>query len=167
MISAEYCRTLARYNSWQNASLIAAADGMTDCERRLDRGAFFKSIAATFNHLYWADALVLERIKGNERPQDTITHSLTNPSDWADFKALRKQRDLQIELWAASTTDADLLGTIGWYPPDGAGRVEMTKALCVVQLFNHQTHHRGQIHAMLTAAGADPGPTDISAMPPE
>ncbi len=165
MISAEYCRLLARYNNWQNSSLVTAANELTNSERWLDRGAFFKSIAATLNHLYWADALILERIKGNERPQDTIAHSLTSPSDWSEFKDLRTQRDAEIAKWAASTTNADLGGTVRWYPPDGSAKIEAPKAICVVQLFNHQTHHRGQIHAMLTAAGAKPEPTDIPAMP--
>ncbi|WP_406645208.1 DinB family protein [Aliisedimentitalea scapharcae] len=165
MISTEYCRLLARYNTWQNASLVTAATGLTDAERWLDRGAVFKSIAATLNHLYWADALMLERIQGNERPQDTLTHSLTSPSDWFAFKDLRAHRDAEIEHWADSMTDTDLTGIVRWDPPDGSARIEQPKSICVVQLFNHQTHHRGQIHAMLTAAGAAPDPTDIPAMP--
>ncbi|MEM6634859.1 MAG: DinB family protein [Pseudomonadota bacterium] len=165
MISAEYCRLMARYNRWQNSSLVSASDGLTEAERWKDRGAFFKSIAATLNHLYWADALMLERIKGDERPQDTITHSLTNPSDWHEFKDLRVKRDAEIAQWAASTIDSDLLGAIGWYPLDGSARIEVAKAVCVVQFFNHQTHHRGQIHAMLTGTGAKPEPTDVPVMP--
>ena len=165
MISAEYCRLMARYNRWQNNSLITASDGLTEAERWMDRGAFFKSIAATLNHLYWADALMLERIKGNERPQDTITHSLNSPSVWSEFKDLRLQRDAKIEQWAMDIANVDLNGVIKWYPPDGSARIEMPKAICVVQLFNHQTHHRGQIHAMLTDMGVEAEPTDIPAMP--
>ena len=165
MISAQYCQLLSRYNNWQNTSLVSAADGLTDAERWMDQGAFFKSIAATFNHLYWADALMLERIKGNERPQNTITHSLTCPSGWSSFKDLRAQRNAEIVEWAHSTTDTDIRGNVAWYPLDGSKRVEIPKAICVVQLFNHQTHHRGQIHAMLTALGREPEPTDIPAMP--
>ncbi|MCC0043775.1 MAG: damage-inducible protein DinB [Brucellaceae bacterium] len=165
MISAEYCQLLARYNHWQNGSLIRAADRLTGDERWLDRGAFFKSIAATFNHLYWADALQLERIKGNERPHETIKHSLAEPSDWQTFKARRTDRDEEIAAWTAALRDMDLLGETAWYVPGSAVRIVKPKALCVVQLFNHQTHHRGQIHAMLTAAGAKPDPTDLPVMP--
>lgn len=164
MISAGYCRLMSRYNTWQNASLVTAADGLTNEDRWKDRGAFFRSIAATLNHLYWADALILERLKGNARPEDTIRHSLTSPSDWADFKALRSQRNAEIEEWSARLRDADLGGTLVWYPGDGLTRIEKPKALCVLQLFNHQTHHRGQVHAMLTAAGAVPEPTDLQMM---
>ncbi len=165
MITAEYCRLFARYNSWQNCSLIAAADGLSDSERWSDRGAFFKSIAATLNHLYWADALMLERIKGNERPQDTVSHSLTSPSNWPEFKRLRAGRDSEISLWANGLSDKDLHGEVAWYPPRGSDRIVMLKTVCILQFFNHQTHHRGQIHAMLTAAGAVPDPTDLPKMP--
>lgn len=161
MISAEYCRLMARYNTWQNASLVAAADGLTHEDRWKDRGAFFQSIAATLNHLYWADALILERLKGNARPEETIKHSLTSPSDWEAFKALRLQRNEEIETWSARLRDADLNGMLVWYPGDGSTRIEKSKTLVAIQLFNHQTHHRGQVHAMLTAAGAEPEPTDV------
>lgn len=165
MISADYCRLFARYNTWQNASLIAAAESLTHEARWHDRGAFFGSIAATFNHLYWADALILARIQGNRRPHETIKHSLTDPSDWAEFKVLRTARDVELSNWASEVTEASLAKPVSWVLPDGSAEVEMSKALCVVQLFNHQTHHRGQIHAMLTAAGAHPAPTDITALP--
>lgn len=165
MISAEYCRLMVRYNTWQNTSLVAAADSLTDEARWKDRGAFFKSIAATLNHLYWADALILQRLKGNARPEETIKHSLSSPSDWEDFKRLRSQRNAEIEEWAASLVDTDLNGTLVWYPGDGSIRFERPKTLCATELFNHQTHHRGQVHAMLTASGVEPEPTNLSGLP--
>ncbi|WP_299775375.1 DinB family protein [uncultured Tateyamaria sp.] len=60
---------MARYNAWQNGSLVAAADTLSDGERWQDRGAFFGSIAATFNHLLWDDALWLARFTGETRPE--------------------------------------------------------------------------------------------------
>lgn len=165
MISAEYCRLMSRYNTWQNISLVTAADGLTEVARRKDRGAFFRSITATFNHLYWADALILQRLKGNERPEESVKHSLTHPSNWNDFKALRFKRDEEIDDWAARLVDADLDGLVVWYPGDGSMRIEKPKSLCAAELFNHQTHHRGQVHAMLTAAGAMPGSTNLSNLP--
>lgn len=165
MISAEYCRLMSRYNTWQNTSLVTAADALTERARHEDRGAFFRSIAATLNHLLWADALILQRLKGNERPEESVKHSLTNPSNWNEFKALRSNRDAEFEDWAARLIDADLDGIVVWYPGDGSTRFEKPKALCAAELFNHQTHHRGQVHAMLTAAGADPEPTNLSMLP--
>lgn len=165
MITPAYCRLMARYNAWQNASLIAAADRLSHADLWKDRGAFFQSIGATLNHLYWADALQLQRLKGNERPHEQFTHSLTNPSDWDEFKVLRSQRDAEIQDWASDLRSTDLEGTIVWYAPSGSERFERPAALCAVQLFNHQTHHRGQVHAMLTSAGAEPEPTDLTALP--
>lgn len=162
MISAEYCRLMSRYNTWQNSSLVTAADGLTEIARHENRGAFFHSIAATLNHLYWADALILMRLKGNERPEETVKHSLTHPSDWNDFKVLRSNRDEEIEDWAARLIDTELEGMVAWYPGDGSTRIEKPKTLCAAELFNHQTHHRGQVHAMLTAAGAEPEATNLS-----
>lgn len=165
MVSVGYCRLMARYNSWQNASLVAAADTLSEGERMLDRGAFFGSIRATFNHLYWDDALWLQRFAGNERPEDRLGVSLDEPSDWETFKGLRVDRDVEIEGWAEGLQDNDLDGDVGWYPAGGSVRIDKPRALCVAHLFNHQTHHRGQIHAMLTAAGAEPEPTDLPMLP--
>jgi uncharacterized damage-inducible protein DinB len=102
-----------------------------------------------------------DRLKGNERPEEIIKHSLTSPSNWRDFKALRLQRNEEIEDWSAHLLDADLDGMLVWYPGEGSTRIEKPKALRVISLFNHNTYHRGQIHAMLTAAGAKPEPTDL------
>ncbi len=165
MISIDYCNVMARYNVWQNRSLVRAADGLGDAARWRDRGAFFKSIAATLNHLVWADALILERLKGNERPQDHVTHSLDAPRDWGAYKALRAHRDAEILAWAGDLTAEDMQRVVRWVPLDGGDRVEMAFGLKAMTLFNHQTHHRGQIHGMLTAAGASPEPTDLPLMP--
>ncbi|MEM1237748.1 MAG: DinB family protein [Pseudomonadota bacterium] len=161
MDQIEQCRLMARYNAWQNGSLVAAAGTLSDAARWLDRGAFFGSIARTFNHLYWDDALWLARFQGDERPEDHVPVSLDHPAEWPEFKALRFARDAEITAWAAGLSDADLQGDLHFYPGGGAMRVSKPRALCAMHLFNHQTHHRGQIHAMLTAAGAEPEPTDL------
>ncbi|MEM9012774.1 MAG: DinB family protein [Pseudomonadota bacterium] len=161
MISADYCRLMARYNAWQNGSLIQAAEGLSEAERWRDRGAFFGSIAATLNHLLWDDALWLMRFAGDERPEETVVPALAAPSDWMEFERLRSERDGEIMAWAAGLDDQALGGTVAWYPAGGTVRVEKPKALCAVHLFNHQTHHRGQVHGMLTAAGARPEATDL------
>lgn len=161
MITLKFCQLMARYNAWQNSSLMTAADTLSDDERWEDSGAFFRSIAATFNHILWDDALWLERFAGDERPEDTLKPSLTDPSDWKNFKDFRNQRDSEISAWVSSLGAREIDGSVGWYPDGGSDRIEKPKALCIAHLFNHQTHHRGQIHAMLTAAGTSPEPTDL------
>src|SRR5216683_1303978 len=126
MISAEYCRLMARYNTWQNASLVTAADGLTNEDRWKDRGAFFQSIAATLNHLYWADALILERLKGNERPEETIKHSLTSPSEW----------DACLVSWGRFNSDREAKNTLCYStlqspdPPSGSGPRDVDGSGC-------------------------------------
>lgn len=166
MIGAEYARTMARYNAWQNGSLIAAADSLDDAARRLDRGAFFSSIFLTFNHLLWGDRMWLSRFTDSAPPPGRgIEGSLNITPDWETFKAARAETDAVIADWVGSLTDADLAGDLSWY--SGAAGRDMTQPinLLVMQFFNHQTHHRGQIHAMLTAAGVRPDDTDLPFMP--
>lgn len=161
MITVEYCQLMVRYNAWQNHSLMSAADTLTDADRWKDRGVFFGSIAATLNHLLWDDALWLERFSGNERPEDGLHPTLDEPTDWQRFKKLRKQRDSELTHWAQALQQSSIDGVVGWYPGGGTARIEKPRALCIVHLFNHQTHHRGQIHAMLTSAGTSPEATDL------
>ncbi len=166
MITSEYCKMMARYNRWQNTSLMNAACSLSDTDRWADRGAFFGSIAATFNHLLWDDALWLARFGGNERPEDSISVSLRDPADWSEFCAARQRRDSEIEAWAHGLAESDLTGDLAWYPAGLDKRVKKPKAVCAIHFFNHQTHHRGQIHAMLTAAGTEPEATDLPMLEP-
>ncbi|MBT5050632.1 MAG: damage-inducible protein DinB, partial [Rhodospirillaceae bacterium] len=77
----------------------------------------------------------------------------------------RIDMDQKIVAWSAGLSDNDLAGTLTWYS-GAAGRDETKKlAMLVAHFLNHQTHHRGQVHAMLTAAGATPGDTDLFIMP--
>ncbi|WP_299615786.1 DinB family protein [uncultured Tateyamaria sp.] len=156
-----HLRLMARYNAWQNGSLVAAADALSDADRWRDRGAFFGSIAGTFNHLLWDDALWLARFDGDTRPELSVPVSLDAPREWEAFKAMRRARDRDVLDWANGLSEADLDGVIAWYPGGGDVRVEKPATVCFAHLFNHQTHHRGQIHGMLTAAGASPEPTDL------
>ncbi|MGJ8529569.1 DinB family protein [Maritalea sp.] len=162
MITLDYCRLMARYNIWQNNSLLTAADALEHHDRWKDRGAFFHSIAETLNHIYLADTLQLGRLMGNERPHEGLDLSHSNLSDWHTFKVSRSQRDEEIKNWAANLQASDLNTMIVWYSPNNSERFEKPTDFCAVQLFNHQTHHRGQVHAMLTAAGAKPEATDLS-----
>jgi len=155
---------MARYNAWQNASLVAAAGSLTDAERRADRGAFFGSIVRTFNHLLWDDALWLARFAGEEDAEARIEPSPDRPRLWEEFKERRLRRDTQIAAWADALTPEDLDRDIAWRPGGGSKRMVKPAPICAIHLFNHQTHHRGQIHSMLTAAGATPEPTDLPVM---
>lgn len=161
MLDPAYVQLMARYNAWQNKSLCEAADQLDDEGRWRDRGAFFRSIAGTFNHILWADEVWLSRLIGTPKPPIGGRDSSTYLKDWDEFRRLRTERDAQILDWAQAVDAKWLRGTLIWH--SGAAGREMGKprAFVITHLFNHQTHHRGQIHAMLTAAGTKPEDTDL------
>lgn len=166
MIEPGYARLMARYNAWQNANLYGAADTLDDAVRKRDRGAFFGSIHATLCHVLWGDTIWLSRLAGTAKPPVGIDASPSYIDDWTALKAERRALDAALRDWAEALTREALDGELVWTP--GATGVERRDpvGLMAMQLFNHQTHHRGQAHALLTAAGAKPGPTDLPMTPP-
>ncbi|QBY02677.1 damage-inducible protein DinB [Rhodophyticola sp. CCM32] len=156
---------MARYNIWQNENLFGAADMLDDAARRQDRGAFFGSIQGTFSHLLWSDLSWMSRFDDGPAPDCGINDSAGFFDDWSALKRDRKATDARIEGWAARLDPDDLTGDLVWFSGMTGREMRKPRALCIMQLFNHQTHHRGQVHAMLTAAGADPGSTDLPFMP--
>lgn len=165
MITPEYVQTMARYNAWQNRSLYNAADGIGEATRRQDRGVFFGSVHATLSHLLWADTIWMSRFDGWDAPEGGIVDSPAFVDDWQELTARRVKADARIEDWAARVNEADLVGDLTWYSITLGQDISKPCALTIVHLFNHQTHHRGQVHAMLTAAGARPDDTDLPFMP--
>jgi uncharacterized damage-inducible protein DinB len=165
MIDVAYVQRMARYNRWQNENLYRVADALPDAERRRARGAFFGSIHATLNHLLWADRIWMSRLAGTPRPQGGIPESVAQVNDWDALKRERTDFDAVMVDWADRLEAAALAGELTWF--SGAANREVCKPrwLLVTHMFNHQTHHRGQVHCMLTQAGGKPGDTDLPLMP--
>ena len=165
MIGVDYVRRMARYNRWQNENLYGAADGLTDEERHRERGAFFGSIHATFNHLLWADQIWMSRLAGSPRPEGGIPESVSRHAQWSDLKRERGAFDEIIIDWADHLDPAWLAGDLTWYSVAAKTELSNPRWLLVTHMFNHQTHHRGQTHCMLTQAGGKPKDTDLPLMP--
>lgn len=165
MISPNHAQTMARYNDWQNRSLYAAADGLSDAERKADRGAHFGSIQATLNHLLWGDRMWMSRFSDVAPPEGGIPTSTDLYDDWAALCTARTEMDAVITDWAGGLTEDWLKADITWFSGAAGREFTMPAWLLLTHLFNHQTHHRGQVHAMLTAAGAKPEDTDLFLMP--
>lgn len=165
MITVDFLRLMARYNQWQNKNLYGAAGTLDDAARRLDRGAFFQSIHGTFCHLLWGDSMWMHRFAGLEKPAGGIRESASLVSEWQELVTRRTALDQAIIAWADSCDPAWLEGDLVWYSGAVQRDMRVNKKQVVVHFFNHQTHHRGQIHAMLTAAGAKPDDTDLMLMP--
>jgi len=165
MITQDYIRQMARYNRWQNKSLIAAAKTLPLQAIEQDQGAFFGSTLNTFRHLMWGDQIWMSRFDNWEVPKNGIPDSTQFGGSFDEFCTKRTISDARILRWSEKLDPSLLQADLVWY--SGALDREISKPLatCIVHFFNHQTHHRGQIHAMLTAAGAKPGDTDLFIMP--
>ncbi|MCK6505693.1 DinB family protein [Myxococcota bacterium] len=167
MSDAAYARRMARYNRWQNDNLLQAAGCLSAEERRRDRGAFFGSIEATFAHLLWADRMWMSRFAPDlvERPASRPERGAT--VEWERFVAERRACDETILSWADALTEDAFAEPLTWFSGIQGRQVSRSRAFVVTHFFNHQTHHRGQVHALLTAAGVTPGDTDLMLMPEE
>jgi uncharacterized damage-inducible protein DinB len=173
MITPAHAQLMARYNRWQNRSVYAAAAALTDQQRRAPRGAFFGSIHATLTHLLWADQNWLGRFTGKPSPMldypgqpwpRSPKESVNLQIGWDDLAHHRAAFDEAIVAWAAGIDPSWLGEDLIW--TNSAGRQNrQARWMLVTHFFNHQTHHRGQVHAMLTACGAKPEDTDIPWMP--
>ena len=167
MITPEYCLTMARYNAWQNKQLKAAFEALGDKELAKNRKAFFGSILGTANHLLWGDRLWLSRFAGTPAPDGAIADSEAMTESGAAWAVERFRTDGALLHWAERLRAVDLSGPLRWHSGALGREVSKPLSLCAVHLFNHQTHHRGQIHAMLTAAGARAPVSDLVFMPDE
>ncbi len=165
MIDKQFVKQMAKYNRWQNANLYACGDELSDADRKSDRGAFFGSIHATLNHLLWADRIWMHRFAGTAKPPGDIKASAAHTSNWLDLKQNRESLDEVILQWAEGLAEGWLDGELTWY--SGAAQAEITRPnwILVSHMFNHQTHHRGQVHCMITQYGLKPRDTDLMIMP--
>ncbi|MBL8310853.1 MAG: damage-inducible protein DinB [Burkholderiales bacterium] len=166
MITPDYCRYFARYNRWQNESLYAAAAKLPDGTRKRNMGAFFKSIHGTLNHLLVADRLWLSRLDGE--PHGVTALDLELYSDFDELRAQRAFADDRLDRYVATLTPARLASELTWRRMSDGG-TEVTSRIegILPHVFNHQTHHRGQVTPLLMQCGVDPGVTDLPRLPPD
>ncbi|MEQ8491231.1 MAG: DinB family protein [Marinovum algicola] len=168
MITPEYCRLMARYNAWQNRQIEKALEGVPLEALKADHGAFFGSILGTLNHLVWGDRMWMSRFhEPREKPEGGIKDSTALFPTLGAWSAERFRVDGVISRWAMGLHAVELTGSFRFY--SGAMGREVTKPIapCVVHMFNHQTHHRGQVHAMMTRTGLKAPVTDLFMMPDE
>ncbi len=159
----ETFRTLARYSRWMNERLNALCAEIPDAERKRDRGAFFRSIHGTLNHLLLGDRIWLARFAGRTFRIRSLDQEL-----FADFAPLRRERektDAEIAAWVETLTGEKLAATLEFTSVVGARRCEFPLWVAALHFFNHQTHHRGQLTTLLSQCGHDPGVTDLIWLP--
>lgn len=150
--------TLANFNTWVNNHIYDAATTLSDDDYRKDCGAYFGSIHHTLNHLLVVDRLWFARVQGDKADIKSLDQVLFD-----DFGSLREERGNEdqriVDLVTGYSEDA-LLEVVSFHTMDGTPG-EMMRANMLMSVFNHQTHHRGQITAMLSKFGVDYGDIDL------
>src|SRR5437660_9439950 len=152
MITPAYVRTMAAYNAEMNRRLYGTAARLSNAERRQPRGAFWGSIHGTLNHLLWGDRQWMSRFDNWPKPDVTIKQSAELIDDFAALSAAREKADSDITHWASKVDEPWMTKDMVWFSAAAGREMRAPKGLLVAHFFNHQTHHRGQVHAMLTAA---------------
>ena len=165
MISPHWCRTMARYNLWQNRTIIAAADTLSPKARQDDQGAPHGSIGGTLSHLLWTDRVWMARFDGGAAPDGKQATSGMQFRDWELYRAERAQTDTRILDWATSLQDAALDGELFWISKSAERQVSRPMAVCITHFFVQQVHCRGEVHALLGAAGVKPLDCALVLMP--
>lgn len=168
MMGPEWLGALARYNRWMNDKLYGLAATLSDEARKRDVGAFFKSIHGTFNHLLLADRVWLARLTGTTVAEGSLGPGGIRSLDqelYTDFEELRRERaqtDDELSTWVSGLSSERLAAPVVFMRRGQPHECPLWWT--VAHVFNHQTHHRGQITTALMQLGHDPGVTDLFAM---
>ena len=153
----QHFRMFAAYNAWANRRIYDAAATLPDADYRADRGAFFGSVHGTLNHILVADRVWMRRFTGAGPSPDRLDAVLHD--EFGALRAAREAEDARISAWVGGLTDADLAGTFRYMPITRPREIVQPLGPALAHFFNHQTHHRGQVHALLTAiGGGEAGP---------
>ncbi|MEO8713814.1 MAG: DinB family protein, partial [Acetobacteraceae bacterium] len=139
MITPGYIRTMAAYNAEMNRRLYAAADRLSEAERRVDRGAFWSSIHGTLCHLVWGDQMWMSRFADWPKPAAVQRDSATMIEDWDALRAARSEADGAITGWAARVDEAWLAQDLIWFSGSVQREVRRPRGFLLAHFFNHQT----------------------------
>ncbi|HUL88288.1 MAG TPA: DinB family protein [Pseudolabrys sp.] len=143
-------RMFAGYNAWCNERLYDAAAQVADADYRANRGAFFRSLHGTLNHLLVGDRIWMRRFTGKGETPPSLDAILYE--ELTQLRSARRTEDERIRHYIGSLKDEDLAKTIRFRTVVNPQDIEQVLAPALDHFFNHQTHHRGQAHALLSAA---------------
>jgi uncharacterized damage-inducible protein DinB len=141
----------ALYNRWANERVYDAARAVPDADYRAGRGAFFGSLHGTLNHLLVTDRIWMRRFTGDGPAPTRLDEILFD--DLHALEVARRLEDERIIAWIDLLTEADLAGEIRYRTIARPDDIRQPLAPALAHFFNHQTHHRGQAHGLLTAIG--------------
>jgi uncharacterized damage-inducible protein DinB len=159
-----YLRIQAHANALSNHRLGQALLGLADTDWQAPRTSFFPSLAQTLDHILAVDQYYIGALHGEPRLRESF--AAFQPSAGA-ATWLRRQRvsDLRLVAFCAGLDAARIDARVDLPRQDHVQRDRAGHVLA--HLFNHQTHHRGQVHAMLAGTALPPPQLDEFMMPSE
>ena len=155
----ENFQMFASYNGWANYRVYMAASKLSDDEYRKDCGVFFKSMHGTLNHILVADLIWMGRFEGVSGAPTKLDATLYK--DLSSLLEARRELDNRIIGWTNELTDDQIAGDFTYMPITEPAEVTAPLGPCVAHFFNHQTHHRGHAHAILTQLTGDAPSLDM------
>lgn len=150
---------MADYNAWANARLYDASLALSSEAVRRDTGAFFGSVLHTLNHIYVADTIWMSRFRGLPNPPWTLDH--VAQEEPVGLRKRREALDRDIIGFTGGLKADQLATEISYFTVTGPAKVTQPMGAALAHFFNHQTHHRGQCHAMISQLGAEAPPLDL------
>ncbi|MCO5065619.1 MAG: DinB family protein [Rhizobiaceae bacterium] len=155
----QHFRMFAAYNQWANTRIYDAAADLTEEEFQRDVGAFFKSMMGTLNHIVAADRIWMKRFtNGGDAPTE-LDHITSR--ELGKLRKVRATEDKRIIDWIDSQSEKALGGRFTYMTVTDMRTVSQRLAPALDHFFNHQTHHRGQAHTILTMLGKASVPLDL------
>jgi uncharacterized damage-inducible protein DinB len=149
---------MAGYNRWANERLYEAAQWLPDREYRNNRGAFFGSVHGTLNHLLVTDRIWMQRLSGTGTAPQRLDEILFD--DFAALQEARIAEDNRIVAYVDGLGEDEIVAGIVYRTITSPREMKQTRGSGLAHLFNHQTHHRGQAHALITQiAGNEAAPS--------
>ena len=152
---------LAGYNAWANGRVYDAAAQLSDSAYRADRGAFFKSMHGTLNHLLVTDRLWLRRFTGEGDAPNRLDAILFE--EFLELRAAREAEDARIVAYIDGLSEDRIAAMFRYSTVTNPREIEQPLGPALTHFFNHQTHHRGQAHAILTGLGREGPVLDLLA----
>ncbi len=151
-------QTLARYNRVANQRLYEACAQIRDDEYRRQRAGSFGSIHSLLNHGLLADRIWMSRFSGGGKTTPSLNTVLYQ--EFPALRSAREQDDLAMEDFFRNAPESFLTKTLSYTNSKGI-HYEEAAVPAVLHMFNHQTHHRGQVHVMLSQCGVQPPSLDM------
>ncbi len=163
MFPRNYYELMAEYNKWMDTKIHSVCLEIPDELRKKDLGSFFKSIHSTLNHIYYGDLAWMERLRDNKFTPRQIDEDLFE--NFADLQTAQEKMDSEILLWAQSLTPEILNQSFDYVSNVEIYSRKLPIWVLATHMFNHQTHHRGQVTTLIKQLGYEPGITDLPWLP--